>query len=82
MLVRFQVSVFGFQDLAARLPDTRKLTPETYINYQRACCPAGATFSERSLGKSLVPISLVLSEFGAAFFHEPQEFILRRYHQN
>jgi hypothetical protein len=29
------------------------LTPETYINYQRVCCPAGATFSERSLGKSL-----------------------------
>jgi hypothetical protein len=31
------------------------LTPETYINDRRACCPAGAIFSERSLGKSLVP---------------------------
>ncbi len=29
------------------------LTPETYN--QRACCPAGATFSERSLGKILDP---------------------------
>jgi hypothetical protein len=25
-------------------------------NYRRACCPEGATFSERRLGKSLVPI--------------------------
>ncbi|MGD9138395.1 MAG: hypothetical protein PVH42_16660, partial [Desulfobacterales bacterium] len=27
----------------------------TTLNYQRACCPAGATFSERSLGENLVP---------------------------
>ena len=25
------------------------LTPDTYINNQRACCPSGASFSERSL---------------------------------
>ena len=48
--------MFRFQDFATHLPDTRNLTPETYINYRRASCPAGATFSERSLGKSLVPI--------------------------
>jgi hypothetical protein len=51
--------VFGFQDLATRLPDTRNLTPETYITYQRACCPAEATFSERSLGKSLGPLKIL-----------------------
>ena len=28
--LRFQVSVFRFQDLAIRHPDTRNLTPETY----------------------------------------------------
>jgi hypothetical protein len=27
----------------------------TTLNYQRACYPAGATFSERSLGENLVP---------------------------
>ena len=29
--------------------------PYTYINHRRACCPSVATFSERSLGKSLFP---------------------------
>jgi hypothetical protein len=29
------------------------LTPETHINYQRACCHSGATFSKRSLEKSI-----------------------------
>jgi len=53
--MRFQVSVFRFQDFATRLPDTRNPTPETPINYQRAYCPEGATFYERSLEKSLVP---------------------------
>jgi hypothetical protein len=28
---------------------------ETYINHWRTCCPAGATFTGRSLGKSLDP---------------------------
>jgi hypothetical protein len=46
--------VFRCQDLAPQIPDTRNLTPET--NELRHCCPAGATSSERSLGKSLVPI--------------------------
>ncbi len=41
-----------FQDIAPQLPDTRNLTPKTYK--LRHCCPAGATFSERSLGKSLL----------------------------
>jgi hypothetical protein len=27
-----------------------------YINNQGACCPEGASFSERSPGKSVVPI--------------------------
>jgi hypothetical protein len=31
-----------------------RLWRKTYINNQRAYCPAGATFSQRSLGKSLV----------------------------
>jgi len=31
----------------------RMTRPLSGINYQHACCPAGATFSERSLGKSL-----------------------------
>jgi len=47
-----------YQDFATHFPDTRNPTPETYINYQRACYPAEAIFSERSLGKSLVPIYL------------------------
>lgn len=44
---------FQIEDPPDYFPDTRNLTPETYkLCY---CCPAGATFSERSLGKSLVP---------------------------
>ena len=35
------------------LSDNMLSETETYN--QRACCPAGAIFSERSLGKSLVP---------------------------
>ena len=27
----------GFQNLATHLPDTRNLTPETYLNCHRAC---------------------------------------------
>jgi hypothetical protein len=50
------------QHLATRLPDTRNLTPETYINYQRACCHAVATFFERRLGKSLGAYELILSQ--------------------
>jgi len=34
------------------------LTPETYINNQRACCLEGTSFSERSLGKSLYFVTL------------------------
>ena len=45
------MSVFRFQDLAPQLPDTRNLTPDTF---KLRHCPAGATFSERSHGKSIV----------------------------
>ena len=41
----------GLQNSAGRL----FLGPYRVINYRRACCPAGAIFSERSLGKSLGP---------------------------
>jgi hypothetical protein len=44
------------------------LTPETYINNQCACCPEEATFSERSLGKSLgVLVTYFLSYFQFEF---------------
>ena len=50
------------QDLAPRFPDTRSPIrggkPKT--NELRYCCSAGATFSERSIGKSLVPLLLFL----------------------
>jgi hypothetical protein len=45
------MSVFRFQDLTTRLPDTRNLTP--IIIYQLVCCHSEATFSEPSLVKSL-----------------------------
>ena len=51
MFPRCQVSVFRCQDLAPRFPDTRNLTPETYK--LRHGCPSGATFYERSIGKSI-----------------------------
>ena len=42
--------------MAPQLPDTRNLTPKFYK--MRNSCPEGATFSELSPGKSLVPIYL------------------------
>ena len=65
--VWFQVSVFRFQDFATRLPDTRNLTPETYINYRCASCPSRVTFFQPSLGKSLVPIYSNLIMFAKDF---------------
>jgi len=35
--LRFQVSVFRFQDFATRIPDTRNPKPETHINCQHGC---------------------------------------------
>ena len=64
--LRFQVSVFRFLWLAF-------LTPETYINYQCACCPARATFSECSLGKSLGPIYWNHIMFARVFSHRQIE---------
>ena len=49
-------------------PDTRHLKP--YISYRRACCPEGATFSERSLGKSLVHIYSNPIMFAKDFFNK------------
>jgi len=46
-----------FQELAIRLPDTRHLYFAS-LNKHCSYCPAGATFSERSLSKSLVPKNL------------------------
>jgi len=49
---KLKVSGVSVQDLAPQLPDTRNLTPDTYN--QRICCPPGAIFPKRSLGKSVV----------------------------
>ena len=43
--------------------ETRHPTPETYINYRCAYCPAGATYSERRHGKSLDSMAEKLSFF-------------------
>ena len=54
-ILRFAVKLMKFhtrcQDLAPRFPDTRNLTPKIYK--LRHCCPAGASFYERSIGKSI-----------------------------
>ena len=67
--------------LATRLPDTRNLTPETYIydiTYQRACCPLGANFSEGSLGKSLggIPNPLINTATADEGLLDPDIFYL------
>jgi hypothetical protein len=48
-----KVSGVRFQGKEMLDTDTRHPTPETNINYHRASCPQGATFSGRRLGKSL-----------------------------
>ena len=42
---RFQVSVFRFQVVSIRFPDTRNLTPDTYSRFKNRffCCSAGVT---------------------------------------
>ena len=56
------MSVFRCQDLAPRFPDTRNLTPETFK--LRYCCPGGAIFTERGLGKSIAPVQSNLNQAG------------------
>jgi hypothetical protein len=57
--LKWQVSGVGCQGKKMLDAETRHQTLETFINYQRAYCPAGATFSQRSLGKSLEPTSKI-----------------------
>jgi len=51
-----KVSGVRFQGKEMLDTDTWHPTPETNINYHRASCPQGATFSGRRLAKSIVPI--------------------------
>ena len=55
------VQVSGFRHLRSRTPETWHLKPET--NELRYCCPAGATFSCRSLWKSLASFTYRISAF-------------------
>ena len=58
------------------LPDTRNPTPETYIDYQRACCPSEATFSMRHLGKDGSAMKLPILSLRNSFLFLLTVFLL------
>ena len=49
---------------------------DTYINYRRACCPSGATFPERRLGRSLGADLVISFIIGPYYFDKNVEPVI------